>query len=146
MLPPNPSVEDLESFSRLLPTLLDPIPLNEIISELRSNLSQFPHAMLGEVGLDRAFRVPYDYDASPRELTHFHIPIEHQTRILEAQLALAVELKRNVSVHSVKAQQATVDLLTRMSQKHGDPWLRISIDMHSCGLSPQMWKDVEVGC
>jgi len=99
--------------------------------------------MLGEVGLDRAFRVPYDYDASPRELTHFHIPIEHQTHILEAQLALAVELERNVSVHSVKAQQATVDLLTRMSQKHGDSWLRISIDMHSCGLSPQMWKDIE---
>ena len=102
--------------------------------------------MVGEVGLDRAFRVPVDYHATPRVLTSFSIPIEHQLTVLEAQLELAVELERNVSVHSVKAQQATIDLLGRMKKKHGaERWNRISVDMHSCGLSPQTWRDLEVG-
>lgn len=117
--------------------------LEDVISEVRNNLLSFPNAMLGEVGLDRAARIPYEYKAPPRELTPFHIPIDHQIHILEAQLALAVELKRSVSLHSVKCQQATTDLLDRMSKKHGDRWLAISVDMHSCGLSPQMWKDIE---
>lgn len=102
--------------------------------------------MVGEVGLDRAFRVPVDYYASPRVLTSFSIPLEHQLTLLEAQLELAVELGRNVSIHSVKAQQATTDLLAKMKKKHGaEIWNRISVDMHSCGLSPQTWRDLEVG-
>ena len=102
--------------------------------------------MVGEVGLDRAFRVPLDYHATPRVLTSFSIPLEHQLTVLEAQLELAVELGRNVSIHSVKAQQATIDLLMKMKKKHGaEKWNRISVDMHSCGLSPQTWRDLEVG-
>lgn len=142
-MPQNPTSEDLESFSKLLLKLPDPIPLEEVISEVRNNLLSFPNGMLGEVGLDRAARIPYEYRASPRELTPFHVPLDHQISVLEAQLALAIELKRNVSIHSVKCQQATLDLLDRMSEKHGDSWLAISVDMHSCGLSPQMWKDIE---
>jgi Tat protein secretion system quality control protein TatD with DNase activity len=111
--------------------------------ELRRNLEAFPHAMLGEVGLDRSFRVPFDYLASPRQLTPFVIPLHHQLVILEAQLDLAVELGRNVSLHSVKSQLYTIELLQRMQQKYLDGWSRINIDMHSCGLSPDMWRDIE---
>lgn len=133
-------------FRTLLPSLPEPRPFSEVLAEVRENLTAFPNAMVGEVGLDRAFRVPVDYHATPRVLTSFSIPIEHQLTVLEAQLELAVELGRNVSMHSVKAQQATIDLLERMKKKHGaERWNRISVDMHSCGLSPQTWRDLEVG-
>lgn len=113
--------------------------------------------MLGEVGIDRAFRVPYShpvdppfaavYEAprdGPREVSPFTTPLAHQLAILEAQLALAVELRRNVSLHSVKCQQATVELLDRMKTAHGPAWLRISVDLHSCGLSAQTWTQLSV--
>lgn len=100
--------------------------------------------MVGEVGLDRVFRVPIDYFASPRVLTDFTIPLEHQLAIFEAQVELALELGRNISVHSVKSQMVTVDLLAKMKAKHGEKWDNISVDLHSCGLHPQTWRDVEV--
>jgi len=62
---------------------------------------------------------------------------------LEAQLAIAVELRRNVSIHSVKAQQATVDLLLRMQKRHREGWESICIDLHSCGLSAETWTQIE---
>ncbi len=100
--------------------------------------------MIGEVGLDRAFRVPYDYFASPRQLTPFTVPLSHQLAILEAQIDLAVDLRRNISMHSVKAQMNTKDLLDKMKKKHGANWNSIGVDLHSCGLSAQMWRDIEV--
>ncbi|KAF6766704.1 TatD DNase family Scn1 [Ephemerocybe angulata] len=135
--------EHTQIFNRLLPTLPDPIPLSEVLDELRSNLTMHPGAMVGEVGLDRVFRMPYDYFAEKRQLTPFTISLEHQLAILEAQVDVAVELKRNVSIHSVKSQQATLDLLRKLAQRHGDDWYRISIDMHSCGFSPETWRDTE---
>lgn len=115
--------------------------------------------MLGEVGLDRACRIPYSRPAdppyashdstagAPRDLSPFTIPLAHQLRVLEAQLALAAELRRNVSFHSVKAQQATRELLDRMRTVHGARWLALSIDLHSCGLSAQTWTEISVsGC
>jgi Tat protein secretion system quality control protein TatD with DNase activity len=46
-------------------------------------------------------------------------PFAHQLNILEAQLALAVELRRNVSLHSVKASTQTRELFDRMEATHG---------------------------
>ncbi|KAG6335473.1 hypothetical protein ID866_3623 [Astraeus odoratus] len=136
------NAEQEEIFQRMLSHLPDPTPLADILQDLRCNLAAFPSAMLGEVGLDRAARVPYS--SNPRELTPFTIPIEHQLPILEAQLDIAVELRRNISVHAVKSHQVTLDLLARMREKYQDSWLRISIDLHSCGLSPDTWKTIEV--
>ncbi|KAG8816406.1 hypothetical protein FRC19_000388, partial [Serendipita sp. 401] len=67
----------------------------------------------------------------------------HQVAILEAQLDIAVELKRNVSLHSVGSQQVTMDLLKRMHERHGEEWRTISVDLHSCGLSLEGWKTIE---
>lgn len=136
--------DHLEAYNALISCLPEPTPLAEIISDLRQNLKAFPSAMLGEVGLDRVFRVPLDYLALPRQLTPFIIPYDHQLAILEAQLDLAVELGRNVSMHSVKSQLGTTALLEKMQEKHGELWNRISIDMHSCGLSPETWREIEV--
>jgi Tat protein secretion system quality control protein TatD with DNase activity len=140
-LPP----DSLETqFTTLLAHLPNPRPLSEVITELRQNLSDFSTSMLGEVGLDRVFRVPLDYFASPRHLTTFTIPLAHQLLILEAQMEVAVDLERNISMHSVKSQQATMELLDKMKTRFGEKWNRISVDMHSCGFNPQSWRNIEV--
>ncbi|KAG7452247.1 Metallo-dependent hydrolase [Guyanagaster necrorhizus] len=137
------AVENFDEYQAIYNTLPQPVSIAEVISEVQANLEAFPNAMLGEVGLDRAFRIPYDYAAFPRELTSFTVPIDHQLAILEAQVDLAVKLRRNISLHSVKAQMNTTEFLNRMSQRHGRNWSKISIDLHSCGLSPQLWRDME---
>lgn len=134
----------LAAFEKLLPSLPEPTSLADLLSNLRSNLEAFPTAMLGEVGLDRTCRIPFDYNASPRMLSPFMIPFEHQLAVFEAQVQLAVELQRNVSFHSVNARKATIDVLARMKERHGPAWSRISVDMHSCGLSVEMWREIEV--
>ena len=141
---PDPFLES--EFSKLLPRLPDPTPLSAIINTLRANLSIFQNAMLGEVGLDRSFRVPLDYFAAPRILTSFQIPLEHQLEILEAQMGVSLEMGRNISLHSVKSQLATLEAFERMKKQWGEErWKKISIDLHSCGFSKQGWRDLEVG-
>ncbi|KZO96423.1 Metallo-dependent hydrolase [Calocera viscosa TUFC12733] len=129
----------------ILPLLPEPQLLGDVVSEVRSNLASHPHAMLGEVGLDRAFRIPLRPYPSPppRRLTPFTVPMEHQLAILEALLGVAVELERNVSMHSVKCQQVTLKLFKRMKERHGAKWGKINVDLHSCGFSAETWKDVE---
>ncbi|KAG2155494.1 hypothetical protein DEU56DRAFT_310681 [Suillus clintonianus] len=135
--------EHPEAFQKLLEHAPEPVTLQTVLEDVRQNLMDFPSAMLGEVGFDRAFRVSYDYFSSPGELSPFTTPFEHQLAILEAQLDLAAELGRNISMHSVKSQMATVELLDRMADRHGERWMKISIDIHSCGLSPQTWLSIE---
>ena len=120
--------------------------LKSVLGEMRGNLLNFPDAMVGEVGLDRSFRHAYQSYPSPppRRLSPFTTPIEHQIAILEAQLDLAVELRRHVSLHSVNANQATVTLLMKMKAKHQKGWREVSIDMHSCSLSLEAWRELEV--
>ncbi|KAI0081089.1 Metallo-dependent hydrolase [Panus rudis PR-1116 ss-1] len=147
----NSNTQNTDAFERLVALLPPPISLTAILSELRQNLTDFPNAMLGEVGLDRACRIPFVAPSDPpyvenesrRELSPFTIPLSHQLAVLEAQLELAVQLKRNVSVHSVKSQQATTELLDKMKAKYRKDWDAISIDMHSCGLSAQTWQNIE---
>ncbi|KAH8835564.1 TatD DNase family Scn1 [Flagelloscypha sp. PMI_526] len=133
----------LSVFNELLPFLPDPIPLPEVLQELRESLQAFPDAMVGEVGLDRIFRVPFDYFEEPRRLTPFTLPLDHQLAVLEAQIDLAVECSRNISLHSVKCASQTSELLSKMSNKHREKWLAISIDLHSCGLSPESVKAIQ---
>ncbi|KAA1468088.1 TatD DNase family Scn1 [Dentipellis sp. KUC8613] len=139
------------AFSRLLPALPQPIALSDLLADLRQNLNAFPNAMVGEVGIDRASRVPFipiaddvsvDRD-DHRELSPFTIPIVHQLTILEAQLEIAMELRRNVSLHSVKAAQQTRELFDTMKMKHGQRWRDISVDLHSCGVSLEVWSEIE---
>ena len=139
----SPTPEHVQAYQTLLDSLPEPTPISDVLVELRRNLADFPQAMLGEVGLDRSFRVPFDYFASPRRLTPFVIPLHHQLVVLEAQLDLAVEFGRNVSLHSVKSQLCTMELLQKMQHKFHDRWSRINIDIHSCGLSPETWRDIE---
>ncbi|KAJ7361459.1 TatD DNase family Scn1 [Mycena albidolilacea] len=140
-----PSAEATSTFEELLPLLPEPITLEEVISDLRHNFELFSStlAMLGEVGLDKQYRVAFDYHASPRRLTPFTIPLDHQLAILEAQIDLAVELRRNVSLHSVKCPQVTVDLINKLRRKHGEQLDNIRIDIHSCSMNPQVVMDLQ---
>ncbi|KZV81012.1 Metallo-dependent hydrolase [Exidia glandulosa HHB12029] len=139
----NASDEKKAALKRLVALLPDPIPLDTFLDSLRRRLGAFDNAMLGEVGVDRIFRIPFaDYVAGGEigrdRLSPFTVPVDHQLVILEAQLGVAVDMARNVSLHSVQASQITVDLLERMGKTHGDKWKSINIDLHSCTLS----KDV----
>lgn len=151
MDPSKPDQRD--AFDRLLPLLPEPTPLSEVVASLRANFESASSAMLGEVGLDRAARIPYFppsptpyvlHDPMKKELSPFTIPVEHQLKVLEAQVEVAVELGRNVSMHSVKAQQATTEFLDRMVKRFGERWTRVSVDLHSCGLSAETWRVIEV--
>ncbi|KAJ7293052.1 TatD DNase family Scn1 [Mycena rebaudengoi] len=139
------SSENNAIFEELVSFLPEPIPIDQVILDLRHNFELFSTttAVLGEVGLDKAFRVAFDSSASPRRLSPFTIPLDHQLAILEAQLDLAVELGRNVSFHSVKAPLATLELFQRMNLKHGSQWENIRIDMHSCSMSPEAFLDLQ---
>jgi Tat protein secretion system quality control protein TatD with DNase activity len=139
------SEEHVTILNELLPHLPDPLPLTEVLQSLRQDLLSHSVSLLGEVGLDRSFRVSFDYHANPRRLTPFTIPIAHQLEILEAQLALAVELRRCISMHSVKSHAVTIELLNKMERKWGPKWRAINVDIHSCGLSAETWGEITVG-
>lgn len=112
---------------------------------LRPLLTRYPNAMLGEVGLDRSFRIPFpatdaksdrsDYKQAKR-FTNLKVPMEHQLKLLNTQLEVAFELDRNVSFHDVQAHGAVMDLLASLA-KTSDKWKhsRSKICLHSFGGS-----------
>ncbi|CAO1614336.1 unnamed protein product [Parajaminaea phylloscopi] len=168
-----------DELEALLPSLPEPRPLARVVEEVRSHLQQFPQALLGEIGLDRAFRIPCPkvpaqekapVHPSPtsgddagteantsnghtlalrgKKLTNLAVPIEHQSKVMLAQVGVAVELGRNVSFHSVRAGDATIGFLRECcrvyngtSQSQG-AFRDINLDLHSCTLSAEMIQGI----
>ncbi|KKZ60345.1 hypothetical protein EMCG_04903 [[Emmonsia] crescens] len=120
-----PSVKD-ENLLRGLP---EPFPLSKLISETKARLEEHPHALVGEIGLDRSFRIPnawFPHEAENRDasltpgsregrsLSSHRVALPHQKAILRAQLQLAGDMQRPVSVHSVQAHGAVFNLLQEL--------------------------------
>ena len=110
-----PVPENDQDFLNSLP---EPLLLSEVLQAIESHLLQYPDALVGEIGLDKAFRIPgaqllddpSDLDAGltpgrreGRKLSPYRVNPHHQQKILLSQLRLAAKLQRPVSVHGVAA-------------------------------------------
>lgn len=119
-----------------------------VASSLMPHLIQYPDAILGEVGLDRSFRIPFPqtdaksnraYQRTAKKFTNLKVPFEHQKWLLLAQVEVAFELNRNVSMHCVQAQGAMTDILADLPKisKHWST-SKSKICLHSFGGSVEV--------
>ena len=133
-----------------LDSLPAPRSLTACIRKLEERLEKFPLALVGEIGLDRSFRVPFGPFQCPpapdeksgnalmkvggskqgehtpgsregRPLTPYRVSIDHQKIVLKAQLQVAAKYQRAVSVHSVATHGVVFDLLQSLWKGNEKP-------------------------
>ncbi|KAK9475297.1 TatD family [Dipodascopsis tothii] len=117
VLTPEPSAE-------LLETLPEPTALAEFVAGLRTRLHAHPSALVGEIGLDRSFRLPmpgtsvsfeeHDGQLTGLRLSEFRVDVAHQTAVMLAQIEVAAELDRGISVHGVQVPGILYDALAQL--------------------------------
>jgi Tat protein secretion system quality control protein TatD with DNase activity len=105
-----------EPDDEFLATLPEPLPFEDYLIKMRKYLERFPNALVGELGIDKAFRLPYStHDGvRPKQLSPYKVDMGHQLKILEMQLHIAVEYGRRVSLHGVQAHNSLFEALRRI--------------------------------
>lgn len=153
----------------LLPSLPGPVSLDDWISNLDHLFSSNKSAMLGEIGFDKAFRIPNPTPPPPppppptvpdagdndngttvsvstcrqTKNSDLQTPVSHQTALVRAQLKLAVDGHlRHVSFHCVRAVGETVALL-EWCRASLDNFDRVHVCLHSFGGSPESVKQIQ---
>ncbi len=145
----HPAKEELSAIWDQLP---EPVSLESVCQGIRESFDRFPQALLGEVGIDRAFRIPRrawnydphrtDLDTSIPKLTKLKTPQTHQLTVLRAQIDVALQYKRNISLHSVQAAGLTVDLLSSLRNTDIAAFGAVRISLHSCTLDNNVVKSI----
>ncbi|KAK2737683.1 hypothetical protein FQN57_007431 [Myotisia sp. PD_48] len=132
----SPLIKDEAEDDHFLHELPVPWSLRSLLDQTRERLLRYPHALVGEIGIDKAFRIPKAWgpdsnqankegasaSESPqrtrtpgtregRALSPYRVKLSHQRAVLKAQLLLAGELQRPVSLHSVQAHGAILETL-----------------------------------
>lgn len=141
--------QQLDSIWEQLP---EPVSLQDVCQGISDNFERFPNALLGEVGIDRAFRMPrtaWNYDPQkpqtpvlePR-LTKLKTPQAHQLSVLHAQIQIALQYRRNISLHSVQAGGLTVDLLSSLRNTDPTSFGAVRLSLHSCTLDNNVVKSL----
>lgn len=95
----------LDDFIAQLP---DPLHIDILIEEMRKHLKSNVHALVGECGLDKIFRIP---DATTKKLSRYTVNMDHQIDTLKVQLDLAAEYGRAVSLHGVRCPKTLLDVV-----------------------------------
>jgi Tat protein secretion system quality control protein TatD with DNase activity len=106
--------------------LPDPLPWSDALSQLRRRLERDHTAQVGEIGLDKSFRLPKQHQgerdiAGRRELSVYRIKMEHQRRIFMDQVLLAGEMGRGISVHSVQCHGIVLECFQGLWRGHEKP-------------------------
>ena len=121
--------------SDLVDRLPSPTPLSRILAETRANLIAHSTALVGEVGLDRTFRIPLGAPGPQHNhpLSKHRVKPAHQIGILQAQLRLAGELNRAASVHIVGGQGIAFEALRELWRGH-------EIEVPSAKERKMLWR------
>lgn len=100
------------------------LPLSQWLAFQEAMLRKHPNAIVGEVGLDKSFRLPFPKghgsnmplagisgNGHPPRLSKTQTKMSHQTTILREQLDLAIKLNRSVSMHCVQCHGTMLEVL-----------------------------------